>query len=257
MNRAGLIFLMLLAVTSAASAETTPLDLVRSAVTAEVARGGLPVVVFNIDGTILDNSPRSLAIMRDFVESNPVEAAEIADSVMALTPDQVDYYVVDTFKKCGLQNFFLLEAALRYWAENFFTARYTSLDMPITGAVDFVREIHDAGALIVYVSGRNRDVMLGATAESLRAAGFPVATTRTLLILSPCTAEAARLFKRHAYGEISRMGRVVGAFDDDAEEVVAMKRHWPEAEVVFFRTAASRVPESPAPEIDVVESYTP
>jgi hypothetical protein len=224
------------------AAAASPLDTVRTSVRDELARGGRPIVVFNIDGTILDNSPRSLAILKDFVAENPGAAAEIADSVNALAPAEVDYYVIDTLQKCGLRNLFLLEAALRFWADNFFTARYTALDMPTQGAVDFIREIHDAGALIVYISGRNQETMLAGTVESLRASGFPVGTSRTLMILSPAGAEAARLFKRHAYGEITRMGKVVGAFDDEVEEVVTMKRHWPRAEVVFFKNPSLHIP---------------
>jgi hypothetical protein len=233
-----------------------PLETIRQSVRREVAAGRVPIVVFNIDGTILDNRPRSQAILRDFVAFNPDSNADVADSIYALRPDSIDYYVVESFRQVGIRDLFVLESALKFWADNFFSNRYVLLDMPIAGATAFIQQMHDSGALIVYISGRGRTTMLEGTMQALLRSGFPIATARTLLVMKPQPRDNNTVFKTTAYNDISRMGRVVAAFENEPRDVNMMKRRWPNAQIVLIHSQHSREIEPLRRGIAAIEDFT-
>lgn len=236
-------------------ASADSLGRVCDALNSEKRAGRCPVVVFNIDGTIFDNRPRSQAILRDFIRENPEETADIADSIIGLQKDSMEYYVVDSFKKAGVENLFIVEAALRFWADRFFSDAYVNKDLPFDGAVDFINELHDSGALIVYFSGRDQGTMLSGTIRALRDAGFPVGTARTMTVFKANPEEPSQDYKRRVMGEITTIGRVIAAFDNDPRTVNTMRRQWPTARIFFVKSQSepqSTVLES---EIEVIESY--
>jgi hypothetical protein len=220
---------------SAEAAPRGPLETIRQSVRREVNAGKVPIIVVNIDGTILDNRPRSQAILRDFVAFNPDSSAEIADSIYAIRPDSIHYYVVESFRGVGIRDLFVLESALKFWADNFFSNRYVLLDIPVAGATSFIQEMHDSGAMIIYISGRGRTTMLEGTMQGLLRSGFPIATPRTLLVMKPQPRDNNTTYKMSVYNEISRMGRVVAAFENEPRDVNMMKRRWPSAQVVLIR----------------------
>ncbi len=222
-----------------------PLERIRQTVEREVRAGRLPVVVFNVDGTIFDNRPRSQAILRDFVEAGGDSLSEITDSVYALRADSIDYYVVDSFRGAGIHNLFFLESALKFWADNFFSNQYVRHDVPIGGSVGYLNRLHEAGAMIVYISGRGLPNMLEGTIEALHRAGFPIATSRTLLVMKPTPRENNYEFKRREFARINQLGRVVAAFENDPRAGEAMARSFPRAEIVLIRQPHPKDPAAP------------
>ena len=218
--------------TVSALAGESPLTSVWRALDRELSKGNMPVVVFNIDGTILDNRTRSIAIIKDFAST--YKDSEISDSIVTISPEEIDYYVVETFNKCGIRNLFFLEAALRYWAENFFSNNYLLMDRPVQGSSEFVRRLYNKGAFIVYVSGRCKEKMLEGTIASLKKCGFPIGEDRTMLAMLPDN-DTIVVFKKRTYENISRLGKVVAAFENEPQEVNEMKRIWGDAFVFLVK----------------------
>lgn len=233
--------------------EINPLVRIERAVDREVRSGRIPIVVFNIDGCVLDNRPRSQAILRDFVASSETYSA-ISDSVQAIGIEEIDYFVVDSFRGAGIHNLFILESALKFWSENFFSNKYVRHDMPVGGAVGYINRLHDAGALIVYISGRGAPNMWEGTTASLQQCGFPVGTSRTLLVMKPTPREDNIEYKRREYARIARLGRVIGAFENDPRAGEAMARAFPQADIVLVRRphprAEARLPPDRTATID-------
>lgn len=253
MRRFALFILLFAAATEVLAAN--PLEQIRAAVAREKRAGHVPIVVFNIDGTVFDNRPRSQAILRDFIAAGGDSYADIADSIYSLEKDSIDYYVVDSFKSVGVTDMFLLESAMKFWSDRFFTDQYVRKDVPVEGAAAFINEMHDAGAVIVYLSGRGRTTMMDGTFSSLRVAGFPVATPRTILILKPNPRDDNAEYKRRAMSEISELGRVVGAFENDPETVNAMKHRWPSATVILVRSPHPRTTQPLDKNVSIINSY--
>ena len=139
-----------------------------------VAEGGLPVLVFDLDGTLLDNRPRTLRILREFVSANPGRWPALDSIVAELTVDDLGYDARDAVRDRGFDDAEALEAFFGFWKDRFFTAAYLAEDVPTPGAVEYARACWDRGAHLYYLTGRHVGGMEAGTAESLARLGFPM-----------------------------------------------------------------------------------
>lgn len=222
------------------------IEQIREQVIRESVGDELPIVVFDVDGTVFDNRYRTTAILRDFVRKDTDFSTEAADTILSLEPGHVRYYMVDTLKDVGVNDLFFIEGASQYWSGNFFTNNYLDRDEPIPGAVEYVNSLHEAGAMIVYLTGRDQPNMLEGTVAHMREVGFPIGIDRTILIMKPVPYSPSYPFKRTAYQTIDKMGRVVAVFDNEPSYANEVKKHWPWAQIVLLRTPHS----SPVRDLD-------
>ncbi|RMH55707.1 MAG: HAD family hydrolase [Candidatus Hydrogenedentota bacterium] len=200
-----------------------------------MAEGRVPIVVFDIEGTLVDNRPRTCAILKKFVEEKGNAYPDVAPRIRNLRADSVQYHLVDTFQDCGISNLFVLEHALKFWADRFFSNRFLRFDTAIPGAVAFVNRLWKSGAMIVYLTGRDKPSMFSGTAGELEHLGFPIGVERTMLIMKPKPKAPAAPFKNEAAGFIERLGTVVAAFDDSMRNIEVYRKRWPEARIVQMR----------------------
>ncbi|GAH00209.1 unnamed protein product, partial [marine sediment metagenome] len=49
----------------------------------------------------------------------------------------------------------LLKEMIDSWRKKFFNGEYLKYDEPVPGSVEFVNELSDSGALIIYLTGRD------------------------------------------------------------------------------------------------------
>src|SRR5207237_1160556 len=55
----------------------------------------------------------------------------------------------------------LFPEAKAYWRERFFTSAWCTLDVAIPGAASFLHAIHETGAVVAYVTGRDENMREG------------------------------------------------------------------------------------------------
>ena len=194
------------------------------------------VVVFDLDHTLFDNRTRTLQLLLQFASTLPPEKLDAATKIRALSLPQVHYRLADTLAEVKLKDPAVLEAAKRYWAERFFADEAVALDVPYTGAVEYVRELHKRGAFVVYLTGRATEQMLVGSTESLRRWGFPIGVPGTQLIHKPVVDMEDVTFKEQAFVQIDRLGTVVAAFENEPVNLLAMAKHWSDAIPVFLQT---------------------
>lgn len=197
------------------------------------------VVVFDLDGTLLDNRPRTLAILRDFVRATAGLAPDVHERVEAATVQDVPYLLTDTLHGLGVTDAATVAKAEAFWRMRFFADDYLRRDIPLPGAVHFVRACHQAGAVVVYLTGRDLPLMGVGTFRSLRDCGFPLGVAGIELVLKPDAAMPDEAFKRFAKPSLRRLGEVVAAFDnepancnlflDGPESVLVDTQHMPGA----------------------------
>lgn len=104
------------------------------------------------------------------------------------------------------------------------------------GAVEFARACHEAGAHLVYLTGRDLPFMGPGTFQSLRDLGFPIGLPATELVLKPHPSMPDEAFKRLSAPELARVGHVVAAFDNEPANCNVMRDYYPDAHVVFVET---------------------
>jgi hypothetical protein len=205
--------------------------------------GRAPVVVFDLDATLYDNRPRTLEILMEYREEVIERQPEVGDAFGALTADRIHYLLSDTLRGVGVSRADVVSDVTRFWHDRFFTDAYLQHDAPLEGAAEYVRACHEAGAIVVYMTGRDVSGMLVGTVTSLRDCGFPIAIAGTELVLKPDATMPDEAFKRGALPSLERLGDVVAFFDNEPANCNLAKAMFPEATVILLDT--QKVPYAP------------
>jgi HAD superfamily, subfamily IIIB (Acid phosphatase) len=204
-----------------------------------------PTVVLDLDSTLYEVAPRTFAILREWADSKSIEFPRVADFIRRLSLEEIGYSIRDTlFAQQDSEDSEFCEAAesLRsFWSNKFFTSEYLVWDRPYPGTVKFVREIHEAGARIVYLTGRDRSKMEAGTLANLRRDGFPLeeGSTRLLMKEEPLDDVA---YKSAAARRILEWGAVVASFENEPRNLIALSQCFPDAFHVFVDTVCSALP---------------
>lgn len=197
------------------------------------------IVVFDLDDTLFDPGPRNVRILQDLVASHPGRFPTIEQRIGTLTPAECAYAITDTARSLGVVDREGLKAIRDFWGPRFFGNDYLRYDAPNPGAVEYVKELAATGALVVYLTGRDRHRMKEGTEAALRAAGFPLEPGVALLMLKPDWRFRDVAYKDWAVGKLLEMGRVVGAFDNEPANANLFRRGFREAHVVHLATRQS------------------
>jgi hypothetical protein len=192
--------------------------------------------VFDLDGTLMDNRPRTLAILQELALELRGEAHEAADTFAKARAEQLAYLLGDTLRKLGLEHPELAERAEAYWKTRFFSDDYLKHDVAIEGSVELAKACYEAGAVLVYFTGRDLPLMGLGSFQSLRDLGFPIGVVGTELVCKPDAKIPDELFKRTEGPKLARVGRVVAAFDNEPGNCNAFLEMYPDSEVVFVDT---------------------
>ncbi|HEY8087571.1 MAG TPA: HAD family hydrolase [Polyangiaceae bacterium] len=214
-----------------------------------------PVVVFDLDGTLLDNRPRTLAILREFAARCVDRDPDVARRLQHARLHDLEYLLSDSLVRLGVHRADLTAELQAFWRDRFFSDAYLGHDVPLPGAVAYARACHDAGAVVVYLTGRDLPLMGPGTLASLRDLGFPVAVPATELVLKPDAAMPDEAFKRLTAPELARVGHVVAAFDNEPANCNVVLAHYPDAHVVYVDT--QHLPGAPdlEPSVQVVRDF--
>ncbi|MFN7700276.1 MAG: haloacid dehalogenase-like hydrolase [Deltaproteobacteria bacterium] len=236
--------------------QTSLLRGVLAHVSRAVEEGGpTPLVVFDLDATLYDNRPRTLEILMEYREQILETRPEVADALASLTSDRIEYLLSDTLRGYGVTRADVVADVTRFWHERFFTDAYCQHDAPIEGAPEYVRACHEAGAIVVYLTGRDIPGMLLGTVSSLRDCGFPIGVAGTELVLKPDANLPDEAFKRGALPTLERLGAIAAFFDNEPANTNLAKAMFSDATVVLLET--QRVPYAPplAEGIEVVADF--
>jgi hypothetical protein len=139
---------------------------------ARVARGERVRFVFDIDNTLMDTRHRTLAIARDF------DARNGTSHFKQLTVDKIGLDARATCARLGCDAK-TSEAFHRYWEVEFWNARNFVHDQPMPEIVRLAKAAHQAGAEVVYLTGRNSGLTDTSVAQ-LKRAGLPNADAEHL-----------------------------------------------------------------------------
>ena len=154
------------------------------------------MVVFDLDGTLMDNRPRTAAILRELGAAWRERHPEVAETLAAAKNDQLAYLLTDSLARLGVTKTDLVREAEVFWRDRFFTDGYLAHDVEVPGASAFARDCYDAGGILVYFTGRDLPLMGIGSFASLRDLGFPIGVPGTELVLKPDAAMPDEAFKR-------------------------------------------------------------
>lgn len=219
------------------------LDAVLDRVNVSATDGGFPpLVVFGLDGTLFDTRPRTLEILRRFADAIEDSQPDVSETLRALGLHQMHHLVRDTLDACDITDVATRRQISAHWQALEHAEALLSYDEPQAGAADFVREVHRAGAGVVYLTSRSRDSALLATVEQLYDHGFPVGEAGVHLALKPDPAQRDENFKRTCLANLARFGDLVALFDADLFVCEMGRTYYPEATVALLDAWETELP---------------
>lgn len=214
-----------------------------------------PVAVFDLDGTLMDNRPRVVKILHELGEEWRASHPEAAEFVARATPEGIVYGFIENLIQLGVKDAILHEAGLAFWKARFFFDHHVRHDVEVPGAADYVRACYEAGAIIVYLTGRDLPNMALGSFASLRDLGFPIGVVGTELVTKPTFEMPDSVFKRDISPKLRRLGEVVAAFDNEpANSNLFLDAH-PECTSVFLDTQHAPNPPPLDPRVQVIDTF--
>lgn len=220
-----------------------------------IGRARAPRVLFDLDGTLLDNRPRSSAIFRKLALEWQERFPEHARRLHATEASQLVFSLRENLSRAGIIERAELGLAIEFWREHFFRDDFLHHDVPVPGARDYARACYDAGATLVYFTGRDLQNMALGTVRSLRDHGFPIGVPGVELVLKPEAELDDFTYKRLTLEKLARGGEVVAGFDNEPENCNLFKAHFADADIFLLDTG--HVPHAPdlGPGIRVVADF--
>jgi hypothetical protein len=219
-------------------------------------QGESPVVVFDVDDTLLDSRTRSSEIFREFArlptnrESFPAEMRALE----SVQPSQIRYQLEDTARDLGIENKELIQKLNSFWREKFFSSEYCALDAETPGAGRYLRALDRADVRIVYLTGRDEPHMREGTELSFIRRGFPLGA-RTILMMKPDAKMDDLEFKRQAFAQIHPLGRVIGVFENEPRNLNALATEFSGSIAVFVDSIHSSRPDLPVEDAAWIKDF--
>lgn len=205
-----------------------------------------PIWILDIDDTLLSTTGRHLRILREFASKKDLR-------LPAIDHDAVRYKIGDTAREAGVSDEVLLAELRDFWFERFFQNEYLSADVPIDGAQDYCRALLDAGATIVYLTGRDETMRTG-TVDALLHHGFPI-PNGDCLVLKPDFNTPDREFKEAALARIGRQGTVAGGFENEPLHIHLLLEVFPKGKMVLVDSRHSGRPAPPLTGVPIIKDY--
>lgn len=208
------------------------------------ARQASSLAIFDLDGTLFDNRTRTIFILREISEQFDSKAPQLHAALGRFRALSVVEYGLDsTLKKLGVRDPREKAFIRKEWEKRFFSDEYQRFDMPLPGAKSYVCRVHEAGATIIYLTGRDVGRMLVGTTDCLRLYGFPVGVVGTMMIVKPQSRQDDEVFKRDVCSYLRRLGEVAAVFENEPANSNMLHAQFPEA--ASFLVLTQHRPDAP------------
>ncbi|AKT36442.1 HAD family hydrolase [Chondromyces crocatus] len=213
------------------------------------------MIVFDLDGTLMDNRPRVVAILHELAEewrrNHPEAAARVADA----RAEHIGYGFQENLRRLGVLDEALHAHGFEFWKSRFFQDPHIRHDIEVPGARAFACACYEAGATLVYLTGRDLPNMALGSFASLRDLGFPIGVVGTELVVKPAFEIPDHEFKRNVAPALARLGRVIAAFDNEAANCNLFVEHHAASTVVFLDTQYAPNPPQLEAAVRVIDSF--
>ena len=214
-----------------------------------------PVVVFDLDGTLMDNRPRTLAILRELSGQWESKDPQAAAKLRSASLTDLAYLLTDSLGNLGIHQSDLVAQAELFWRERYFGDDWLKHDVALDGSVAFAKACYEAGAILVYLTGRDLPMMGTGSFRSLRDLGFPIGVPGTELVCKPDAAMPDEAFKRLEAPKLARVGVVVAVFDNEPGNCNILLEQNADCDSIFVDT--QHLPGAPPldPKVQVIDDF--
>lgn len=216
----------------------------------QIKSGKEVLIVFDIDSTLYDVSPRLEKILIDYAHDKE-KAQKFPEQTMLLkniSTLRTDWGITNALQRVGLDSAHpdFQDDIHQWWKTKFFSNDYLEFDQPYEGAVDYVNALYQIGAHIVYLTGRDQHRMGHSSPQVLIKDGFPLQDQRSELVLKPHKSMDDARFKTDWLKEtLNQSFATVYLFENEPVNINLVKKELPQIELVFFKSTHSGKEEAP------------
>ncbi|MGE3683863.1 MAG: HAD family hydrolase [Bdellovibrionales bacterium] len=224
----------------------------------EQSRAFTVAVIFDLDSTLFCVSPRTQHILRQLghdreFSDQHAEAAEILRHIEVLP---TDWGVRQALERTRLKPTPELAHLIRnYWRRHFFSSHLLDKDHIYPSANEYVRHLHDLGADILYLTGRNEAHMKAGTLRALMHWGFPF-YAESKLIMKPNEIETDESFKAHVLKRLVQSYDHIWFFENEPVIIDQVRSLVPQVHIVFVNSVHSGQGVAPEDLRTIAPSYS-
>ncbi|MFP5518495.1 MAG: HAD family hydrolase [Bdellovibrionia bacterium] len=209
-------------------------------------------LVFDLDSTLFDVSPRTERILREFI-ADPTHRRLFPDECEKIEKIQVttqDWGFAAALKRVGFVDLKteFYQQLLHYWAARFFSDSYLHYDQPYPGSVEFLqRLVSFTNVNVAYLTGRDQHRMGLGSPEVLKKWDFPLMPQKAELILKPHRSLIdadfkAEWFKNHPLVEAHEFY----FFENEPVNLNRVSEITPQVKLIYFDSTHSGKEEPPS-----------
>lgn len=212
-----------------------------------------PFMLFDLDSTLFDNSPRVHKIIQDFINEHKNIYPQETEKMSMIKRQDIVWGIKENLKKVNIIHDELSEKVIKYWFERFFSNDYV-VDVPLNGASEFVRDIQDAGLRVVYLTGRFESMREG-TERNIIEHNFPLDQDGGNLILKPDPKTPDHLFKNQTMQSMKRFGEMIAGFENEPLNSNIFQEHYSQSSIFFLETNHSLNPPNLNDKIHTLKNF--
>ena len=199
------------------------------------------LVIFDLDSTIFDVSPRTEEILKRFSKDNEVSTkfpneCKILENVEVLSSDWGIFEPIRRLKISSTIDFFHI--IQDYWRTHFFSNDFLHFDKPYEGSIEYILELHNSGAKISYLTGRDQHRMGEGTKKILIDWGLPL-DEEHILYLKPQKGMSDSKFKLDIIKDLTSDYKEVWLFENEPVNTDLIEKELPEVQIVFVDSVHS------------------
>ncbi len=202
------------------------------------------LVVFDLDSTLYDLALRVTAIL-DHYSTSPSNQSRFPTECEALKKIEIrkgDWGLTEPLERLGIKpdsHPEFVRDVQSAWARGFFSNEYLQHDVPLPGAVQFVHDVLQSGADVVYLTGRDTPRMGTGTRQSLVESGFPLNDNTARMCLKPAAGLDDAQFKADEIQNYQTRYQLIWLFENEPVNINAVAKRCPDVKMVFVDTCHS------------------
>ena len=196
------------------------------------------VVLFDIDSTLMDTSPRNTAIVEAAYSAVP----GLAEWRHKLVLERKDWGILEPLKRAGIDDKKLFRQVEDFWKDRFFTDEWLDHDRPYPGVAALLNGLKSQGFVLAYLTGRHADGMEKGTRKSFLDHGLPAGPDE-VFFFKPTFEMGDKEFKASVLKPVADLGTLVASVDNEPANVNLFRLGFPEARAIWIDTLTSPNPE--------------
>jgi hypothetical protein len=213
------------------------------------AHGHKVLVIFDLDSTLFDVTERNRRILKEFAADQGMRARYPEETLIVAQAEFQgrDWGIRAPLERAGVKpksvQFFT--DVREFWRQRFFSNEYLHYDAPYDGAAEYVHELKNAGATVMYLTGRDEIRMGPGTREVLKKWNFPIEEDGCRVILKPHSGLDDAEFKKDIMIELADDFEEIWLFENEPVNLHVVAKHMPHVHLVYFESVHSGQAEPP------------